>query len=154
MGSLTSPASARKQDRFFVLFLALSIALHLVFAGVFFGLSAFFGQKPPPRSPPVIRTKLVKLGKKRDTQAPKNVNAKPPPPKKEVPKVEPKKEVPKTVPNKTQKTPSTKDVLNQFSNKKPTDLNALINDSVGETEEGDEKGSKFGDAITGRMKAN
>ena len=91
--------ASNQSTRFFAAFLVASVFLHGVGIFAFWGLTQLFTPKPPPFSQTVIRTKLVKLGKKRENAAPakpeataqpKPESAKPPPkepPKKEAVKV-------------------------------------------------------------------
>lgn len=162
----TSALSSPSQRGFYV-FVGVSVVVHVVALVVWV---LVLGHRDPPISPDdaVIKTKLVKLGKKRDEKLlPRKAPPKPPPPKAPVPKPEPKKPEPEPKkpppepkkpepkkPEPSEPKPTAKGILSEFAKSNDTnerpDLSKLIQKV---TDEGDEKGSKIGEEISGRLKA-
>ncbi|MCP4501778.1 MAG: TonB C-terminal domain-containing protein [Deltaproteobacteria bacterium] len=162
-------------DKNLLLFFVGSVLVHLV-ALVVWGLVSSRAPSRPNLDDLVVKTTLVKLGKKRDKKMlPRVAKPKaqkkraetpkePPkePPKKEVPPVEvapekappPAAEAPKVEETKT----SAADILNQFNDENeepepPVDLNVLIKD-ITDDDEGNPEGTKVGTEITGKLKAD
>ncbi len=160
----TSALSSPSQRGFFA-FVGGSVVVHVVALVAWVVVS---GHRDPPISPDdaIIKTKLVKLGKKRDEKLlPRKAPPKPPAPKAPVPqppkpeakpepKVAPPKPEPKPEPKAEAPKPTAKGILKDFAESNETkerpDLSKLI-EKV--TDEGDEKGSKIGEEISGRLKA-
>ena len=165
------------QKRSLLNFLGASALGHAALLGLFLWLS---GWGAPPKAPEmsVVKTRLVKLGKKRDESllpridktpkapppAPKPapvVKPTPPPAEKAPPaKATPTKPVPKSTPKSAEAPPkrpkrSASDILNQFKDRnEEQDLESLIEKTIGtSTPEGHEEGQKIGTEITGRLKA-
>lgn len=148
----------------------LSLIFHvLVFGGVFAVME--LGENRGRSEVPIVRTRLVKLGKPRDPKllpriAPKKEQQKPKPTKKTVAPPEPtppKKEAappkPEPAPEPPPKpdAPSATDILRDFQekNEETPQLDDLINDKIGPLlEEGSKEGSEIGEEISGRLKAS
>jgi TonB family protein len=133
----------------------ISIALHIAAVVVF----VVVANRAPPQmdlDQAIIKTKLVKLGKKRDEKLLPRIDAKkaPPPP----PKAAAIANAPadKKSPKVTDRDSAMKEALSKVKSPEPDpdSLTDLINKRLGTpSDEGHEQGSKFGDAITGRLKA-
>lgn len=156
-------------------FLAVSGVLHVVVIVVAVAVGAW-GRPTIDLDKNVVKTRLVKLGKKRDEKLLPRIERKkkkpeppprvpepqkapePKPPKKPEPakpeqkqpaaKPEPKPDAP------PEKKRSARDILNDFADDQPTDKDKpKLTDLVKDIVEGDEKGSAIGEEITGRLKA-
>lgn len=165
------------QTRWLFGFVAASAVGHVAFLGLFVWLSGW-GSAPKAPEMSVVKTRLVKLGKKRDERLLPRIDKapKPPPPAPEPapvvkpaappPKKAPKKPAPVKAKPKPAKKPakaakknrpkrSASDILSQFKDKnEEQDLESLIEKTIGKsTPEGHEDGHKIGTEITGRLKA-
>ena len=156
-------------------FLAVSGVLHVVIIVVAVAVGAW-GRPTLDLDKNIVKTRLVKLGKKRDEKLLPRIERKKKQPKKpepapkklptekapEPPKPEPKK--PAAAPTKPEpkaepkpdappeKKRSARDILNDFAEDEPEDKPKLT-DLVKDIVEGDEQGSEIGEEITGRLKA-
>ena len=164
-----------KPDKRVAIFAGVSVVLHLVVLGVAVGVGAG-GHREIDLDKSVVKTRLVKLGKKRDEKLlpriakekpkpkpkeaapPKPVPDKPAPPKAE-PKPAPKPEAKPEPEKPAEKKPSAQDLLQKFAEENAPEperpsIDDLIADRIGEEEdEGHEDGSKIGEEISGRLKA-
>ena len=153
---IASPRQSRT-NRLLAVFCAVSFVAH--FAAVLVYVVVAYQDAPPANlQRTIVKTRLVKLGKKRDEKLmPRIDKSKPPPKVNEAPPV-PAPPVDKA-PDPTSEpepAPSAADILKQFSddNDKP-DLNSLIQDKLGEPlDEGDPDGLAIGKDINGRLKAD
>lgn len=161
-------------------FVAVSLVLHLLALGVMVGVNTW-GRPKLKLDDNVVKTRLVKLGKKRDDKllprlerkkdkpkpakkapAPKP-EAKPPAPKPEAKPAPSKAEAPKTLtepkpdppePKPEEKKRSARDILSDFADDEaPEKEKPKLTDLVKDIVEGDEQGSAIGEEITGRLKA-
>jgi TonB family protein len=155
--SVTSSLLERhgRQTRLLVVFSALSLVLHLgAFAAYAFWPHA---QKPAINlDDAIVKTRLVKLGKKRDDALLPRLPAAPAPPsadKKAPPTLEPDKTNPQ--PDSSKK-PTAAEILEKLKDdQKPSDVRDLIKQRIGEaTDEGREDGDKDGVDLEGEIKAS
>lgn len=156
-----TPVSRLPTSRLLSIMTGVSVALHVGLFVTFVGASSCGSKKPFPDDA-IVKTRLVKLGKKRDEKLlPRIDKAEPPPPPAKTaapptptpPKPTPEKPAPEKPADPKR---SAADVLQKFSEKNPEkrDINDLIKDRFGEQlDEGHEEGSEIGTEITGRMKA-
>lgn len=156
---LTSGRTAR-QNRLFAIFCGVSFIGHVA-AVTGYAIFTLASAPAVQLEDNVIKTRLVKLGKKRDEKMLPRLDAsKPPPPTnaKKAPEVKepPKEKAPEQKPEPKESKPSASEILDKFSkeSEKPS-LDSLINDRLGEPlDEGHEDGSQHGTEITGRLKAD
>ena len=157
--------SGRSDSAALWLFCGLSAVIHLVALGAWVVVTQA-SQPQIDLDKAVIKTKLVKLGKKRDERLMPRLVRKPPPkpapkkpaPPKPTPKKPPPKPAQKPPPPKPQPQRSAKDILNAFKedNGEPDprpNLSDLIKKAVPD-EEGHEEGSRFGEELSGKLKAS
>jgi TonB family protein len=156
---LHSPRTART-NRLFAIFCGVSFAVHVVAVVVWIVFSVT-KPRPPAIDQNSIKTRLVKLGKKRDEKLLPRLDAAKPPPKTNQKKVptpvaEPPKDKAPTTEPEPEPAPSSTDILDQFkAENTERDLSSIIKDRLGEPlDEGHEEGSELGTDITGRLKAN
>jgi TonB family protein len=153
-------------------FLAVSGVLHVVIIAVAVAVGAW-GRPPLDLDRNIVKTRLVKLGKKRDEKLlPRIERKKPKPPapapkklpepapqkktaeaKKPEPAPAPTKPEPKAAPPPDKPKRSTRDILSDFADDEPEAKKPKLTDLVKDIVEGDEQGSAIGEEITGRLKA-
>jgi TonB family protein len=147
----------------------LSFIMHLMVFGGAYGLVSL-GSIDKRAEMPIVRTRLVKLGKKRDPKllpriAPKKEQQQPKPAPAPKPKETPPEPPPKTkkepVPVEAKpppaEVPNAEKILDAFKqeNEAPPALDELIKDKIGPLlEEGNEEGSEIGEEISGRLQAS
>lgn len=165
------------ESRWLVGFLAASVVGHVALLALFLWLQGWdSGTKAPEMT--VVKTRLVKLGKKRDERLLPRIDktpAAPPPAPPPAPTVQPappptppaappaKVATPKPSPKPSRAARPAKqapkrsaaDILNRFKDKnEEQDLESLIEKTIGKTNpEGHEDGHEIGTEITGRLKA-
>lgn len=144
-----------RTNRLLAVFCGVSFVAHLAAVGVYAVVS--MGADPAIKlDKQVVKTRLVKLGKKRDEKLLPRIDKSRPKPKTDKgPKrpADPKEKKPADEPEDK---PSAKDILEKFSeDNEESDLDSLIQDKIGEPlDEGDPDGHKLGTDITGRLKAD